>query len=77
MTRIQCFYDDLWLLNDRLLFFWVFYLNTLVYTTMLEYWKGLFESKLDCLILLNLIKQIIETYSQQTSKVYAWNTRKN
>ena len=77
MIRIQCFYDDLWLLNDRLLFFWVFYLNTLVYTTMLEYWKGLFESKLDCLILLNLIKQIIETYSQQTSKVYAWNTRKN
>ena len=77
MIRIQCFYDDLWLLNDRLLFFWVFYLNTLVYTTMLEYWKGLFESKLDCLILLNLIKKIIETYSQQTSKVYAWNTRKN
>ena len=77
MIRIQCFYDDLWLLNDRLLFFWVFYLNTLVYTTMLEYWKGLFESKLDCLILLNLIKQITETYSQQTSKVYAWNTRKN
>ena len=77
MIRIQCFYDDLWPLNDKLLFFWVFYLNTLVYTTMLEYWKGLFESKLDCLILLNLIKQIIETYSQQTSKVYAWNTRKN